>query len=148
MLIALLGASILEWLKIRDNHMLSARKLDTRHLLSRGVLVSTILDVSDSSSWTLCDAAKMKSTAVYQMIQELILESNRSCCCSYPPCLWFRYSSCWSSRVWKHVSLRSHVRSHQSMAQVASEDQPRPEVRFATPRPLCHEHTFPHLGTS
>lgn len=53
---------------------------------------------------------------------------TRSCCCSYSSCLRRWYPPRRSSRLRQPMPLRSNVRSYESVAQVASEDQSQPEV--------------------
>lgn len=54
---------------------------------------------------------------------------HRSCCCSYSSCLWWWYTSRWSSSFRQSMSIRSDVRTHKSLAQMAPEDQPWTKVR-------------------
>lgn len=54
---------------------------------------------------------------------------HRSCCCPYSSCLWWRYTSRRSSSFRQSMSIRSDVRTHKSLAQMAPEDQPWTKVR-------------------
>jgi len=47
---------------------------------------------------------------------------HRSCCCSYSSCLWWWYTSRWSSSFRQSMSIRSDVRTHKSLAEMAPED--------------------------
>lgn len=63
----------------------------------------------------------------------LICSCFRSRCRSYSACFRFRNPPRWASRFWQHVSFGTHVRSYKGLAQMASEDQPWPEVCLTTP---------------
>ena len=71
------------------------------------------------------------ATTTPRGVQLADIDHNRSCCGSYPSCLWRWYASRWSGRLRKHVSFGAYVRTYQSMEKVASKDQSGSEVRLS-----------------
>lgn len=90
--------------------MLLAKRLDIKHPPSRGELVRD-------------DAGGNASNG-----DGLISVTNRSRCGSYSSCLRWRYTPRWSSCIRKYVQIRSYVRAHKGLEEVAPEDQSRTKV--------------------
>jgi hypothetical protein len=111
------GPSTLEWQRTSDSPMLSVRKQESRPRLNLGEQVR-----------------RAKNTKVCGAGTDIL---HRPCCCSYSSCLWWWYTSRWSSSFRQSMSIRSDVRTHKSLAQMAPEDQPWTKVRD-----ILHEQVY------
>jgi hypothetical protein len=102
------GPSILGWQRTSDNPTPSVRKQESRLQLNRGELVR-----------------RAKKTRIFLAKTDVL---HRSRCRPYSSCLWWWYTSCWSSGLWQSVSIWSNVRTYKSLEEMAPEDQPWAKV--------------------
>jgi hypothetical protein len=116
-----LGPFTLEWQRTSDSPTLSARKQENRPRLNLGELV--------------------RSSKKPQILEAKTDILHRSRCCSYPPCLWWWYTSRWSGGFWQSMSIGSNVRTYQGLAEMAPEDQSWAKVRVYTPH-VCRMLTM------
>jgi hypothetical protein len=102
----------LAWQRTNANPTPSVRKQESRRRPNPGELVRSI------------------------SFRNLTFPSNstpRPRCCSYSSCLWWWNPSCWSSCLRQSMSIWPHVRTYQSVAEMASKDQSWPKVRNRNP---------------